>query len=452
MSSTRSPIPTWWTTLPDGTQIGVPDDLSVMTRWVLEEQGDWFEDELRFVRRWFPVGGVAIDVGANYGSYTLALAKRCGPSGRVIAFEPGSATAAMLEASVAANGFDHVEVVRSAVSERSGTAWLRHMQSSELNELGERGSHDVGGEAVSLVSLDEFGSRRGIEHLDFLKIDAEGGERAVLRGSRRLLESTSPLLMTELVHAGTFNEGLGEAIRGLGFDLYRLLPGAMALVPFDESTEPDGFLMNIFGCRADRAREMNESGHLAFIRDAAPVAADRRVIDAWLESNGELPQSPDWNAVPDGVIQAMAEFIVAMDVDLPIEERCVRLRSAYELTRETASGEPAVRASSAVIASAFGRRGEAGLQLIAALKTMRADPSWNRRIPSLLRGVRAIGSKPDSESLRIAILETFERTRAWSSQFAGLSDERGLRLAAALGRQSPDIARRLHLASRVQRR
>ena len=451
MTLPQTPVSTWWTTLPDGARIAVPDDLRVMTRWVLEEQGDWFEDELRFVRRWFPEGGLAIDVGANYGCYTLSLAKRAGSSGRVFAFEPGSATATMLEASVAANGFDQVEVVRSAVSDLGGSAWLRHLHSSELNELGERGDGDAGGETVSLVSLDEFAQRSAIDRLDYLKIDAEGGEVAVLRGAARLLDTTSPLLMTELVHSGTFNLGLAEALREHGLDLYRLVPGTMALIPLDDPSLSDGFQMNIFACRSDRAREMREAGHLAFLSDTHRVLPDRAGLDAWLESNGELAESPDWTAVPAAVIEAMAEHAAAMDSSLDVEERCARLRSAYEGSREASSGEPAVQASRAVIASAFGRRTEANQHLISALEAMRADPSWNRRVPSLLRGVRPMGSRPDAESLRIAILEMFERSRAWSSLFAGLFDERSFRLLAALGRLSPDIVRRLDLESRIRR-
>lgn len=452
MHTQQTQTSTWWATLPDGVRIGVPDDLMVMSRWVIEEQGDWFEDELRFVRRWFPAGGAAIDVGANYGCYALSLAKRCGPTGRVVAFEPGSATATMREASVAANGFGQVEVVRAAVADRSGTAWLRHLHSSELNELGEPGEGDAAGETVALISLDEFAQRRAFERLDYLKIDAEGGELAVLRGAARLLESTSPLLMTELVHSGTFNAGLQESLRDLGFDLYRLMPGAMALVPFEATESNDGFQMNIFACRRDRADEMSGSGHLAFLHDRRRDPADRRHFDAWLAANGELPESPAWAAIPDVVVEAMAEYSVAMNPQLEVEDRAWRLRSAYEASRAATSGEPAVQASLAVIASAFGRRREANEHLIAALKAMRENPAWNRRVPSLLRGVRPIGSSPDRDSLRIAILETFERTRAWSSLFAGLSDERELRLLAAMGRLSPDICRRLDLESRVRRK
>jgi hypothetical protein len=110
-----------------------------------------------------------------------------------------------------------------------------------------------------------------------------------------------------------------------------------------------------------------------------------------------------------------------------------------------------LQASAAVIASAAGWRGEAAERLKSAVEGLRSGAGWNRRIPSLLRGVRLAGGGPDPEAFRVSILEMFERTRAWSSLFLGLSSERDLRLLAALGRLSPDMLRRLELESRVQR-
>ncbi len=44
--------------------------------------------ERRFLREQTEPGMVIFDVGANIGFYTLLLAKRVGPTGRVHAFEP----------------------------------------------------------------------------------------------------------------------------------------------------------------------------------------------------------------------------------------------------------------------------------------------------------------------------------------------------------------------------
>jgi hypothetical protein len=41
---------------------------------VLIEQEDWFEKEICFVRRVLQPGTCAADIGANYGTYTLAMA------------------------------------------------------------------------------------------------------------------------------------------------------------------------------------------------------------------------------------------------------------------------------------------------------------------------------------------------------------------------------------------
>jgi FkbM family methyltransferase len=441
----------WWTSLPDGVRIGVPDDLREMSRWVLEEQGDWFEDELRFVRGWFPEGGTAIDVGANYGCYTLSLAKRCGPTGRVIAFEPGASVAAILERSVQANGFEQIRIVQAAVSDRSGTGWLRHLHTSELGELAEPGSDEGPGESVDLVSLDDHLAASPVDRLDYLKIDAEGAELAVLRGAESSLAAHSPLVMVELIHSGRLNVGLCEALRQHGFDLYRLVPGLMVLAPFDDSVPADPFQMNVFACRSDRAEELRRSGHLV-TGHTSPVPVDRGGLESWVVEHGECPRDPDWGAVPAPMLQSMAEYAAAMELDREVEDRSARLMAAHAGLEGLTMTEPALQASAAVIAAAAGWRGEAAERLKSAVEATCSGREWSHRIPSLLRGVRDVGTAPDPEAFRVAILEMFERTRAWSSLFGGVSDERGLRLLAVMGRLSPDILRRLDLETRVQRR
>src|SRR5438105_44340 len=91
--------------LVDGVRVVVPDSLEQITTYVLQEQRDWFEDEIRFLRRLIQPGQKAIDIGANVGVYALTLARLVGPTGRIWAFEPASATANLLAAGVAANNF-----------------------------------------------------------------------------------------------------------------------------------------------------------------------------------------------------------------------------------------------------------------------------------------------------------------------------------------------------------
>ena len=93
-----------------------------MTTYVLQEQRDWFEDEIKFVRHYIKPGMRIIDIGANYGLYTLSLAKILGNSGKIWAFEPTKATADYLEDSISNNNFTNIKLIRSGLSDRMGKA------------------------------------------------------------------------------------------------------------------------------------------------------------------------------------------------------------------------------------------------------------------------------------------------------------------------------------------
>jgi len=56
----------------------------------LVRRGIFQSDEPEFVRvkDWLKPGDVALDVGANFGAYTLEMSRRVGDTGRVFAFEP----------------------------------------------------------------------------------------------------------------------------------------------------------------------------------------------------------------------------------------------------------------------------------------------------------------------------------------------------------------------------
>lgn len=80
----------------DGTQICVPGVLDRMATYVLLEQEDWFEDEVDFVRQYVRPRMNIVDIGANYGSYALSVARYAGEHGKVWAVESGQSAAAYL--------------------------------------------------------------------------------------------------------------------------------------------------------------------------------------------------------------------------------------------------------------------------------------------------------------------------------------------------------------------
>src|SRR5258708_36382313 len=111
-------------TLVDGVRIVVPDALDLITPYVLREQQDFFEDELPFVRQLLQPGQNVIDIGANYGVYTLPMAQKGGAGGPVWAFEPAASTAQYLARGIAENGLGHVNLEQKAKARASGSAQL----------------------------------------------------------------------------------------------------------------------------------------------------------------------------------------------------------------------------------------------------------------------------------------------------------------------------------------
>ena len=59
--------------LSGGLKIYLPRSIDLNTPYVVLEQEDWFEDEIRFVRDFLEPGMRAVDIGANYGIYTRRI-------------------------------------------------------------------------------------------------------------------------------------------------------------------------------------------------------------------------------------------------------------------------------------------------------------------------------------------------------------------------------------------
>jgi FkbM family methyltransferase len=302
-------------TIDGDVQLCVPCSLKTMTSYILLEQEDWFEDEIRFVRRLLGRGMHVIDIGANHGVYTLSMAKAVGGEGRVWAFEPARDTAALLGASVARNGFAHVQVIHAALADREGEGVLGMDGNSELNRLLQASESAVTQEVVQLRTLDACASELGWTDIAFIKLDAEGAEWSIIQGGDNFLAMQSPLIMAELKHADSYNFSMLSAFAERGYLPYRLMPGLHVLTPFDIDGEIDPYQLNLFFCKADRARLLQQAGWLARTEDKALAAP---VKDGWRARLSPLPYakrlSARWNAcLKQENSAATREYLAALD-------------------------------------------------------------------------------------------------------------------------------------------
>ena len=149
--------------------------------------------EERFAQRFLAgqPAGVLLDVGANNGTYTAFL-RHAAPASHVYAFEPHPRTFAALRQRTLGDG--QVTPVNQAVSNAPGTVTLYDFAADDgstqasLDEdavrlfSAETVSHDV-----IATTVDAFMAERRIASIQFLKVDTEGFDLAVLQGARAAL-------------------------------------------------------------------------------------------------------------------------------------------------------------------------------------------------------------------------------------------------------------------------
>jgi FkbM family methyltransferase len=181
----------------DGLQMAIEPNLQSIVTGVLLGAEDWFEAEMEFWRSRLSPGMTVIDVGANAGVYTFSAAQKVGPTGRVIAIEPFSGCVNLLNETIRLNALSQVHVCHGAASERSGKVKLSLRASSELNEISDADLPEGTYEEVEGFTLDSLIDTLNLTKIDFLKIDAEGHEIPVLKGSDRLLREFRPVILYE---------------------------------------------------------------------------------------------------------------------------------------------------------------------------------------------------------------------------------------------------------------
>lgn len=153
-------------------------------------------------------GATVFDIGANIGWFSLLAARRVGPAGRVIAFEPSIPNAAMAKRNAAVNHLQNLTVVPAAVGDRDG--WASFSADSSL-----KGKVTDDGEViVPILSLDSWLVETGEAPPDVLKIDVESAEASVLRGMSETMRAAKLTLIIEL--HGT-NDEVADLLDAAGY-------------------------------------------------------------------------------------------------------------------------------------------------------------------------------------------------------------------------------------------
>jgi FkbM family methyltransferase len=190
---------------------------------------------------------VIFDVGANVGDYS-ELVHSLIPSARVFAFEPAAPVYSELARRLSAIGNGaNFEAFNFGLSDEEKTVELH--------------SYTVEGEAVSLISsidrrlptqvvqvevsetekievrtLDSFCAAEGVERIDFLKLDVEGHEVAVMRGAQGMLDRGAiAMIQFEFGPANIYSRTYFYDFWSMlsdKYDLFRIIPGGVVPITY----------------------------------------------------------------------------------------------------------------------------------------------------------------------------------------------------------------------------
>ncbi|MDB9345597.1 FkbM family methyltransferase [Nodularia spumigena CS-586/05] len=243
----NSLTPEWsWTQLPASSSftyvpfesniiLAVEPSLRSIATSVLISEQDWFEKEMEFWRNSIKPGMTVIDVGANIGVYTFSAAVKVGSEGRVFAIEPFSVCVNSLQETCRINQFSWVNVCAGAASDRNGNIKLLLHSANELNQVvSDDAAEQMDGctfQEAKSFTLDSLIQQENITQVDFLKLDAEGHEMAVLLGSEKLITEFAPVILYENI-AGSqgSNIEVAQYLKKIGYELFHYQPYTNKLI------------------------------------------------------------------------------------------------------------------------------------------------------------------------------------------------------------------------------
>lgn len=151
-----------------------------------------FESELiPYLKRYVHPGSVCYDIGAYGGYYTFAFAKLAAP-GRVYAFDSD------------AQAIDQIEILKGYNAHLGSVIALHRIriEAAHVDDL--------------QTSLDHLVYVQGWTPPDVIKIDVDGGELDILRGSARLLRERHPRLIVE-IHSADLERACRQALEHVGY-------------------------------------------------------------------------------------------------------------------------------------------------------------------------------------------------------------------------------------------
>ncbi|MBW8813338.1 MAG: FkbM family methyltransferase [Caulobacterales bacterium] len=187
---------------------------------------------------------VCLHVGASDGRHSYVMTQ-VAPKARIWAFEPSAFAFEVLRTCMAWHGLTkQVTPIHAAVADKPGELLLvtpkktsgrmgrayAYVAETRPNGAARPDLEDTGMEVqpTPVVTLDAFCAERGVERVDFIRMDIEGAELKALTGALTILDRDRPHVLLEIhpdmlqARFGASGEAVLELFRTLGYRMFAL--------------------------------------------------------------------------------------------------------------------------------------------------------------------------------------------------------------------------------------
>ena len=183
---------------------------------LFEHKGYWFYGKNRECDEMIAFGCLlcpgerVLEVGGHIGFISLYFANLVNPSGKVIVFEPGPNNLKYIKSNIAKAGNVLLEVAGCSDLDGESVLYIDNLTGQNNSLVFNFDGLTANAKAapgvqvsttpvkISTIKIDTY-CEQSAYHPDFIKIDVEGHELAVLRGAENLLGSEKPpMLMVEV--------------------------------------------------------------------------------------------------------------------------------------------------------------------------------------------------------------------------------------------------------------
>jgi FkbM family methyltransferase len=198
--------------------------------------GYWEYWITQFIVNNIQAGFWVLDIGANFGYYSLLFSDLVGPYGRCLAFEPNPQVAAKLRKSLSINGFDdRADVKEFALGREAAGEVQFFIPCTEPKNARVVGSGDGcdpnNGHVITVHQTTVDSICHGIDRIDFVKIDAEGAEEQIIQGMNETFKRLKPSILLEF---NTCRGYCGKSLIAHLLDIYE----SVLYVDFDAKLKP----------------------------------------------------------------------------------------------------------------------------------------------------------------------------------------------------------------------